>query len=89
MRKFGRTARVSCSNCLAKIQEMTGVIHYILTSAQSFGSQDYCNKSLMTIRRLTGVLFCENEQTDKMDYRLFRGKYLLGSLGKPVEVSKQ
>ena len=29
-------------------QEMAAVIQYILTSAQSFGSQDYYNKSLMT-----------------------------------------
>ena len=43
--------------------EMTVVIQYILTSAQSFGSQDYYNNSLMRIRGLAGVLFCENEQT--------------------------
>ena len=36
---------------------MTAVIQYILTSAQSFGSQD--NKSLMTILGLAGVLFCK------------------------------
>ena len=29
--------------------EMTAVIQYILTSAQSYSSQDYYNKSLMTI----------------------------------------
>ena len=57
-------ARVSCSNSLAKTQEMTAVIQYILTSlAQSFGYQGYYNKSLMTILGLAGVLFCENEQT--------------------------
>ena len=38
---------------------MTAVIQYILTSAQSFGSQDYYNKSLMTILGLAGVLFCK------------------------------
>ena len=42
---------------------MTAVIQYISTSAQSFGSQDYYNKSLITILGLAGVLFCENEQT--------------------------
>ena len=47
----------------AKTQEMTAVIQYILTSAQSFGPQDYYNKSLMMILGLAGVLFCENEQT--------------------------
>ena len=43
--------------------ETTAVIQYILTSAQSFGSQDCYNKSLMTILGPAGVLFCENEQT--------------------------
>ena len=38
-------------------------IQYSLISAQSFGSQDYYNKSLMTILGLASVLFCENEQT--------------------------
>ena len=43
--------------------EISAVIEHILTVAQSFGSQDYNNKFLMTILRLTCVLFCENEQT--------------------------
>ena len=45
---------------------MTAVIQYnqyILTSAQSFGSQDHYDKSLMTILVLADVLFCKNEQT--------------------------
>ena len=46
-----------------KTMEMTAVIQYILTSVQSFGSQDYCNKSLMMILENAGVLFYENEQT--------------------------
>ena len=41
--------------------EMTAAIQYILTAAQSLGSQDYYKKSPMTILRLVGVLFCENE----------------------------
>ena len=44
---------------MAKTQEMTALIQYILTSAQSFGSQDYYNKSLMTILGLAGLLFCK------------------------------
>ena len=35
--------------------EMTAVIQYILTSAQSFDSQDYYDKPL------ADVLFCEND----------------------------
>ena len=38
---------------------MIDVFQYILTSAQSFGSQDYYNKSLMAILGLAGVLFCK------------------------------
>ena len=43
--------------------EMTAVIQYILTSARSFGSQDYYNNSLMTILGIASLLFCENEET--------------------------
>ena len=46
----------------------------------------------MTILGLAGVLFCaklKQAGTDKMDYRIYRRKYLLGSLGKLGEVSKQ
>ena len=38
---------------------MTAVIQYILISGQSCDSQDYHNKSLMTILGLAGVLFCK------------------------------
>ena len=38
---------------------MAAVIQYILRSAQSFGSQNDHNKSLMTILGLAGVVFCE------------------------------
>ena len=38
-------------------------VNYILTSAQSFGSQDYYSKSLMTILGLADVLFYTNKQT--------------------------
>ena len=46
-----------------KIIEITSVIQYILTAAQSFGSHDYYNKSLKIKLGLFGVLICENEQT--------------------------
>ena len=39
---------------------MTAAIQYILTAAQSFGSQDYYRKC--RIFGLADVLFCENEQ---------------------------
>ena len=45
----------------------------------------------MTILGLAGVLFILKEQgdIDKMDYRMFRRKYLNGCLGKLGEFSKQ
>ena len=58
----GRTASTFPSNSWVKTMEMTIVIQYILTATQSFGSQDYCKKSRMTILGLAGVLFYENEQ---------------------------
>ena len=57
-----RTARAFSSKTLVKTMEMTVVIQYILTATQSFGSQDYCKKSRMTILGLAGVLFYENKQ---------------------------
>ena len=58
----GRIARAFSSNSLENTMDMTAAIKYILTAAQSLGSQDYYRKSLMTILGLTGVLFCENDQ---------------------------
>ena len=54
----GRIARAFSSNSL----DMTAAIQYILTAAQSLGSQVYYKKSRMTILGLAGVLFCENKQ---------------------------
>ena len=42
---------------------VTAAIQYVLTSAQSFGPQDYYNKCLMSILGIAGVLLCKNEQT--------------------------
>ena len=42
--------------------EMMAAIRYILTAAQSLGSQDYYKKSRRMILGLAGVLFSENEQ---------------------------
>ena len=50
----GRTTRAFSSNNLVKTMEMTVGIQYILTATQSFGSQDYCKKSRMTILGLAG-----------------------------------
>ena len=57
-----RIARAFSSNILVNTMDMTAAIEYILTAAQSLGSQHYYRKSRMTILGLAGVLFCENEQ---------------------------
>ena len=58
----GRIARVFSSNNLVNIMDVMAAIQYILTAAQSLGSQVYYKKSQMTILGIAGVLFCENEQ---------------------------
>ena len=58
----GRIARAFSSDSLVNTVDMTSVIQYILTAAQSLGSQVHYKKSRMTILGLLGVLFCENEQ---------------------------
>ena len=59
----GRTARAFSRNSLGQTMEITVVIQYILTATQqSFGSQDYCKNSRITILGLAGVLFYGNEQ---------------------------
>ena len=57
-----RIARTFSSSSLVNTMDMTAAIQYILTAAQSLGSQIYYKKSRMAIRGLGGVLFCRNEQ---------------------------
>ena len=47
----GQIARAFSSNGLVNTMEMTAATQYILTAAQSLGSQDYFKKSRMTILR--------------------------------------
>ena len=65
---------------MVNTMEMTAAIQHILTAAQSLGSQDRYKRSRMTILGLAGVLFRLRKRAgiDKMDYRTFRRKYLLG-----------
>ena len=58
----GRIARAFSSNSLVNTKDIKAAIQYILTAAQSLGSQVYYKKSRMTIFGLAGVLFCKNEQ---------------------------
>ena len=57
-----RIARGFSSNSFVNTMDMMAVIQYILTAAQSLGSQVYCKRSRMTILGLAGVLFCKNDQ---------------------------
>ena len=58
----GRIVRAFSSNSLVNTMDMMAAIQYILTVAQSLGSQVYYKKSRMTILGLAGVFFWENEQ---------------------------
>ena len=58
----GRIAGAFSSNILVNTMDMMAAIQYILTAAQSLGSQVYYKRSRMTILGLVGVLFCENVQ---------------------------
>ena len=78
----GRIARAFPGNNLVNTMDMTAAVQYILTAAQSLGSNDetwacWC------------IILPKQAGIDKMDYRMFRRKYLLGCLGKLREVLKQ
>ena len=69
--------------------DMTAVIQYILTAAQSLGSQVCYKMSRMTILKACWCILQKRAGIDKVDYHMFRRKYLLGCLGKLGEVLKQ
>ena len=87
----GRIARAFSSNSFVNTMGMTGAIEYILTAAQSLGSQDFYRKSRMTIRTWARwcIILQKRAGIDKMDYHMFRREYLLGCLGELGEVLKQ
>ena len=58
----GWMARTFSSNSVVNTMDMMAAIQYILTAAESLGSQVYYKMSLMTILGLAGVLFCKKEQ---------------------------
>ena len=70
---------------------MTAAIQYILTAAQSLGSQVYYKTSRMMDDTWAcwGVILRKRAGIDKMDYHIFRRKYLFGCLEKLGEVLKQ
>ena len=65
--------------------EMAAVIQYVLTSAQSFGSQDYYNKSLMTILGLL-VYYSVKMNRHRQNGLSFVPKKILGNTWVPREV---
>ena len=74
----------------SEYHETMAAIQYILTAAQSLGSQDYYKKSRMTILGLAGVLLCENEQAQTKWIIVSSGENTyFGCSGKLGEVSKQ
>ena len=63
--------------------EMTAAIQYILTAAQSLGSQDYYKKASNDDTWACWCIILRKQAgTDKMDYHMFRRKYLPGCSGK-------
>ena len=87
----GRIARAFSSNSLVNTMDMTAAIQYILTAAQSLGSQVYYKKSRMTIlawacrciilRKLAGI--------DKMDQHIYPKKILTWMLREAMGDLKQ
>ena len=75
----GRIARAFFSNILVNTMDMTAAIQYILTVAQSLGSQIYYKKSRVMIPWACWCIILQKRGgIDKMDYHMFRRKYLLG-----------
>ena len=72
----GRIARAFSSNSLVNTMDMTAAIQYILTAAQSLGSQVYNTWACWCI------ILPKRAGIDKMDYHMFQRKYLLGCSGK-------
>ena len=58
----GRRARAFSNNSLVNTMDMTASLQYILTAAQSLGSQVCYKKSRTTKLGRAGVLFCEKKQ---------------------------
>ena len=82
-----RIARAFSCNSLVITIDMNAAIQYIFTAAQSLGSQVYYKKSRMTILGLAGCIVLQKQAgIDKMDYQMFRRKYLLGCSGKLGEI---
>ena len=61
----GRIAKAISSNSLVNTMDMTAAIQYILTAAQSLGSQVYYKKSQMTILELPGVFLFAGQRNKR------------------------
>ena len=69
--------------------DMTAAIQYILTAAQSLGSQVYYKLSNDDTWACWCIILPKRAGIDKMDYHMFRRKYLLECSGKLGKVLKQ
>ena len=87
----GRITRAFSSNSLVNTMDMTAAIQYILTAAQSLGSQVYYKVSNYDTWVCWCIILRKPAGTNKMDYHMFRRKYLslLGCLGMLREVLKK
>ena len=78
----GRIARAFSSNRLVNTMVMTAAIQYVLTTAQSLGSQVSIKVSNDDTWACWCIILRKRAGIDKMDYHMFRRKYLLGCSGK-------
>ena len=85
----GRIKRAFSSNSLMNTMDMTAAIQYILTAAQSLGSHVYYKVSNDDTCACWCIILGKRAGIYKMDYHMFRRKYLLGCSGKVGEVLKQ
>ena len=70
-----RIARAFSSNSLVNTMDMTAAIQYILTAAQSLGSQVYYKVSNDDTWACWCIILRERAGIDKMDDYMFRTKY--------------
>ena len=67
----GQIARAFSSNSLVNTMDMTAAIQYILTAAQSLGSQVYYKVSNDNTWACWCIILRKRADTDKMDYYMF------------------
>ena len=79
----GRIVTGFSRNILVKTMDMMAAIQYILTAAQLLGFQVYYKASNHDTWACWCIILQKRAGKDKIDYHMYRRKYLLECLGKP------